>query len=59
MNDLQGKYVEEEVVGRDSVGDNITYLLPDNISFLYTYNTHTHTHTHTHTFFSSLSLKFS
>ena len=56
MNDLQGKYVEEEVVGRDSVGDNITYLLPDNISFLYTY---THTHTHTHTFFSSLSLNFS
>ena len=29
------------------IGDNITYLLPDNISFLYTYNTHTHTHTHT------------
>ena len=59
VNDLQGKCVEEEVVDGDSVGGNITYLLPD-ISFLYTYNTHTHTHTHTHihTFFPSLSLKF-
>lgn len=44
VNDLQGKCVEEEVMDGDSVGGNITYLLPDNISFLYTYNTHTHTH---------------
>ena len=43
VNDLQGKCVEEEVMDGDSVGGNITYLLPDNISFLYTYNTHTHT----------------
>ena len=35
MNILQGKRIEEEVVGGDSVGGNIAYLLQDNISFLY------------------------
>lgn len=50
VNDLQvNECVEEEVVDGDSVGGNTTYLLPDNISFLYTYNTHTHI------LFSSLS----
>lgn len=41
MNILQGKHIEEEVVGGDSVGGNIAYLLQD-ISFLY-HKQYTHT----------------
>lgn len=48
MNILQGKHIEEEVVGGDSVGGNIAYLLQDNISFLYHMQ-------YTHTLFFSLS----